>query len=111
VSRSWSGTMRSEICAFTVPGMTVASMKPVSMGSFRSDIIALLFGPDISMLWMVKEGSLHLEERRVAGLWVTSESSLYSSFSSDVCGRTLSSGQADEHGRDLERITSQKCGI
>ena len=99
MSRSWSGTMRSDICAFTVPGMTVASRKPVSMESLRRNIINLLFGPDISTLWMVKEGSLHLDERRVAGLCVTSESSLYNSFSSDVSGRTLSSGQAGEHAK------------
>jgi hypothetical protein len=82
--------------------MTVASMELVSMESSRRNIIIILFGPDISTLWMVKEGSLHLDERRVAGLWVTSESSLYSSFSSDVCGRTLSSGQGDEDVKDLK---------
>lgn len=51
----------------------------------------LLLGPEISRLWMVSEGSRQRDDRTEAGLFVTDESSLYRSFSSFVCGRTLSS--------------------
>ena len=51
----------------------------------------LPLGPEISMLWIVIEGSRQQDERTDAGFWVTADNSSYNSFSSAVCGRTLSS--------------------
>lgn len=73
--------------------------------------ITVLFGPDISTLWTVKDGSLHLDERRAAGLCVTSESSLYSSFSSDVCERTRSSTQVGDVVKEFEEIDPHRIVV
>lgn len=54
-------------------------------------IPCLLPGPDTEMLCTVREGSRHLEESNEPGLCVTRDRSSYSSFSSSVWGRTLSS--------------------
>lgn len=50
-----------------------------------------LLGPETSILWIVNDGSRQRDDREEAGLLVTEESRLYSSFSLSVNGRTLSS--------------------
>ncbi len=67
-SRSWSGTMPKEIRDFTVAGRTVESelifreIHEVVHGSY------VHFGPDTSILWIVKDGSRHFAESEDAGV-------------------------------------------
>jgi len=80
VSKSWSGTMRKDIWALTVLGMTVESewsywIREWSwIWTYRKFVS--LFGPLISILCIVRDGSRHLERRSEAGFCVTSESNL-----------------------------------